>query len=459
MIELLAAIVVLTIGLLSLTTVLASTNSQSSTAETQQTEIHVGQRELERIAQMKFSDIVLASPAPANTTNANNPDHYVSSSGCTATYQWDVNSSANADTLAIQGCSDPNGVGSSATLNSANPIPHTQTWQSAGARITGTIYDYVTWISDNRCLLNVPPILNCPKYKRVTVAVTNSGNAFPKKPIVISSIIIDPRANLVGSVLNGNPNPLDNPAITCLNGLGQTVTCTNSVGNLTPNTWYLSDSPESGLYTPPTADHATHYTVAPSNATLCTLLLVTGCPVPDLLNTSAPPSSITHEYNFSNEQIGTYAGGRVLNPDVACGSTPSSSDRSKGELWATKPLPSALTLTGNGGLTINTQSVSGALASATVCLAVYDLSSSVLQNLISSPPTPLGIVSYTLAQWPTTSSSVSFSFDFLSSGTHTVPTGNSIGVRLWVAAGAATTPIAVQYDAPSVASTVELDSQ
>ena len=40
-----------------------------------------------------------------------------------------------------------------------------------------------------------------------------------------------------------------------------------------------------------------------------------------------------------------------------------------------------------------------------------------MTNLVTAPPTRLGVVAYTVAQWPTTPTPISFSFDFLTGST------------------------------------------
>src|SRR6185437_4527556 len=48
-------------------------------------------------------------------------------------------------------------------------------------------------------------------------------------------------------------------------------------------------------------------------------------------------------------------GGRILTTDVGCSSAPSATDNTKGELWVTAPLSSTTTFTGEGGISIYTQ--------------------------------------------------------------------------------------------------------
>src|SRR5205823_2607568 len=101
--------------------------------------------------------------------------------------------------------------------------------------------------------------------------------------------------------------PLNSTNVTCTNGSGQQVTCNNGLGNQTANVFYLTNSLEQNGYSAPTGDNSCmHYTdqypvLSCSGASQgsCTTASTTGCPQPDLLNSTPPPSSIPQEYNFS----------------------------------------------------------------------------------------------------------------------------------------------------------------
>ncbi|HEX2016322.1 MAG TPA: hypothetical protein VGN69_06475 [Solirubrobacteraceae bacterium] len=439
--ELLVAVLLLTLGVFALGTVLASTNSQSAVSERQQAEVHRAQKEIERIQALGYQKIALdqATVPSAASSDPNNPLYYYTP-GPPATFQY--NQSAGATNATENVVLDPAG-----TIE-IGPTPWTD------GRLSGKLYAFVTWVTDPHCGVGCPASQD---FKRITVEITLDSGA-PYKPLLISSIVADPHASPAGTVLNGNPNPLANPSIHCLNGQGQTVTCTSSVGNANVNKWWLTDSPASSVYRAPSASHPTHATVAPVGT--CTLAVSSGCPAPDLLNSSAPASSTPPPalLNYSNEQTGsTYSGGRALYRDVPCSGTPSSTDNTKGELWVSPALGTATTFTGSGGITLNTQTLNGVSASATLCVGIYDVPPSIV-NLSSYPPIRLGVVSYTLAQWPTVSTPVSFSFNFLGSGTVNVPAVDRIGMRIWVDSSSGA-DIAAIYDHPSYPSELELESQ
>jgi prepilin-type N-terminal cleavage/methylation domain-containing protein len=434
LIELMIAIVVMTVGVLALGTVLASSRTESNNAENQQAEVHRAQKEIERVASLSYQQVADQAAPGSGSANPNDPLYYYNPGA--GTYQWDQGSTGPKSDLLVVDATN-GGL-------SANATP----WSDG--RLGGNVQDFVTWVTDPNCGPGCPASQD---YKRVTVAVTNNTGGYPRQPVLISTIVADPHANPAGTVLNGSSNPLSNPQIQCQNAQGQTVTCTTSVGSATVNKWYLTDSPASGGYSAPTAGHPTHATIAPSGT--CTPVVTTGCPVPDLLGTS-PPGGTTL-FDYSNEQTGvTYVGGRVVHRDAPCAGTPSSTDNTKGEMWVSAPLGATTNFTGEGGMTLNSQTLSGASAAVTLCLAVYDVPASIA-NLISAPPTRLGVVSYTLAQWPTASTPLSFTFNFSSGSSVPVAGGDRVGVRIWPdpSSGA---DIAAQYDNPGYASVIQLNS-
>ncbi|MCW2966385.1 MAG: hypothetical protein JWM71_157, partial [Solirubrobacteraceae bacterium] len=131
-------------------------------------------------------------------------------------------------------------------------------------------------------------------------------------------------------------------------------------------------------------------------------------------------------------------------------------DNTKGEQWATPPLSAPMVLTGSGGMTLNSQTAAGVTAGVTLCLGLYDAAS--ITNLIATPPVRVGVVAYTVAQWPTAPTPVSFSFDFLTGSTYAVALGHRLLARLWVAPTSGA-DIATIYDHPDYPSVLQLNSQ
>jgi hypothetical protein len=337
--------------------------------------------------------------------------------------------------------------------------PGPETWTDPKSGVTGKLYRFVTWVNDTKC--GPDPATLCPgsqDYKRITIALTVDGNGGPKKPILVSSIASDPAASPTGAVVDGHQNPLTDPSTKCLDGSGALVECSGSIGPGIAKTWFLYDTPASFTTRQDiTGNHATHATVAPTGT--CTALTTTGCPTPDLMGVGPPPSPdpLPALFKYSSEQSGTYPGGRVLRRDSTCSGTPTSIDNSKGELWATDPVTAATTFTGDGALTLFTQTLGGATAQAQLCLAFYDVPNSIL-NMIASPPTEIGRASYSPTTWPSSPTAISFPFDFRgANGPIVVPAGDRLGVRAWPASTSGA-DIAVIYDHPSYISSLQLNT-
>lgn len=441
-VELLVAIMVLGFAALATGAVLAQGTRHASASEVRQNLANRAQGEVERLASLRYAALAHPDAAIGGSTDASNPRFWVTAHPTDPTYRWDrkPGSTSPVEPLAVA---------------AGGEVAVERAWQDGTA--TGRLFAFVTWVADGRCGTGCTPGRN---YKRLTVAATLDSGGAAVKPVFISTIVADPQALPAGRIVDGNANPLADPSITCRDPSGATVPCTNSVGSTSVNEWFLSDSPATGPYAEPAASHPTHPTVAPTGP--CTTSDTSGCPVPDLLSTTAPaaPAPGAPEaplLDYSSELAATvpHPGGRVLRPDVACSTTPSTSDNTKGAMWVTAPLTRTTALTGSGGMTLHTQTAGGASSGLTLCLGIYDVSGSV-GNLIANPPTRLGVVSYTVAQWPTSPTPMSFSFDFVTGGTIEVAAGRRLGVRLWVGGG--TTDIALLYDHPSRSSVLQLNS-
>ena len=441
-VELLVAVMVLGFAALGTGAVLAQGTRHASASETRQNLANRAQGEVERLASLEYA--VLAHPDAAIESSADprSPRSWVTADPTSPTYRWDRTPGATSPVEPL-------------AVVTGGEVVVERTWQDGTA--TGRLFAFVTWVTDGKCGTGCTPDRN---YKRLTVAATLDSGGAAVDPVYISTIVADPHALPAGKIVNGSANPLADPSITCRDPSGATVPCTNSVGSTSVNEWFLSDSPATGSYAEPTASHPTHPTVAPSGT--CDTTTTSGCPVPDLLSTTAPAAPAPDSpaiplLDYSSELAGTVAhpGGRVLRPDVACSATPSATDNTRGGLWVTAPLTRTTTLTGSGGMTLHSQTAGGVSSGLTLCVGIYDVAGS-LANLIANPPTRLGVVSYTVAQWPTSPTPVSFSFDFVTGGTIDVPAGRRLGVRLWVGGG--TTDIALLYDHHSRSSVLQLNS-
>jgi hypothetical protein len=489
LVELTTALAVLVTGIFGMFTGFDSSRKLSLVSERHSTMTHIAEQEIERVEGMSYSQVQLAA-APAHSTDPANPDYYVSG----GSYQYDR----------AGGTSEPLVIDSTPSDPAAIPLLQTETEGNG----TYSVYDFVTWAQDPACAPGC--VSGSPSYKRVTVAVTVASGLQPT-PVYSSTTIVDPQAERQQGVGNGSTNnPVLSPSTHCTNGSGQTIECVNGllVGNA--NTWYLHDWPATaGTPQPPSADHVTSPTVAFTNSTNCpqtlppggTLGNTSGCPIPDLMDGNPPSGGTsTSLYHYSTDVATTgYPGGTLVTP--ACGScgpaspgasgtgtgggTGSTSDCSapqwsnslvntQSHMWVTAPLAAQTSLTGDGALTLFSQTAGAVPAVVSFCMEVYDIpptngaAGSLADILLSgSQPVALGGSAYVPptdpasgSNWPSSASQTSFSFRFVSSSTTSVPVaaGHRIGLRVWAKANV-WAPIDVLYDNPTYPASLQLNSQ
>lgn len=212
MIELTIACLILAIGIIALVPSFDSSRRLTTAGEANQVASTIGQRELERIKALPYSQIAMAA-VPAGAGSPAPTDYIVTTgvTGCSTAspcYQWDNSgapSSANTEPL------DVDATNGDAT---ANPTPWNTPSPSGGTRLSGKIYRFVTWVKDPYCTSQ-----SCQgssqQYKRITIGVSVTSGQL-RDPVYISSLVRpDP---------SGAQDPLSNSGTTCLDG-GQTVPC------------------------------------------------------------------------------------------------------------------------------------------------------------------------------------------------------------------------------------------
>jgi prepilin-type N-terminal cleavage/methylation domain-containing protein len=485
MVELMAALMILVVGILGAFIAFNASQRISLVSERHTAMTQMAQQAIESIEGLSYSDIGLECGGSSgntcpqyNAADPTNPDHYVSSDGTA----FQINR--------------PSGASETLDINSINgdvaPVtPWTQA--SANGTLSGSIYEFVTWASDSQCSPGCRSS-NGLNYKRITVAVTMTSGLQPS-PVYVTSVIANPDAMPDGGVVDGSAgNPILSPNVNCQTGSGTTGPCTTGLGSGNSNTFFLHDWPatNSGSPTDPTADHATHPTVGVITGKTCTSntalvgtpLDVNGCPIPDLMDPNPPSGDATTLlYNYSNDQCAVdstcYPGGREL--EATGQGTGTATDCNNGawsatllpnqsEMWVSPALSSSMTLTGAGGLTIYTQTLDNAAQNPVVslCVQIYDVppsgSAGSLADLIAYPPVAVGGAGYvgptdpaTHGNWPAAASQISFAFTFAQQA-YTVPSGDRIGLRIWDKTNPSM-PVDVIYDSPNYPSQLQLNSQ
>jgi type II secretory pathway pseudopilin PulG len=428
-IELLIAVVIGGVGLIALVGTLDVSRRLTSYSEMKEAASHVAEQKIEEMRALDYGELALnGNPSPASSTGVNDPPYYLGTNAAGAkTYLWNQKSGAT-------NAAEPLFIDATAGKVAATAQP----WSDG--RIGGKIYRYVTCASTVATDCDQGP--NTSATKRITVAVTVENKLGPQKPILVSTLVGNP------SVANGEgANPLDSPNTSCVDD-GVPVECTQGIPG-TVRTWYLYDTPATqSTHQEITGSHPTHPTVAPGGT--CTSTNTSGCPVPDLMSIEPPPSpSVTPPvYNYSNEMAGgSGPGGAVVRRDAECGGTVTSTDNTKGHLWVSAPLSAPVKLSGDAALNVSTQTFNGVTAAAMLCVRFLNVPGN-LSNLVATPPTTIGSSGYSLTSWPRSPSTLGFALDFLGDDPAvSIPAGNRIGVRVWVAASSAT-DLVVLYDHP-----------
>ena len=432
-IEILLAILISSVGVLSLVGTLDVSRRVTSFSEMKEAASHVAEQKMEELRALDYGELALeGNVVPSSSSDPHEPAHYLQSGG--TSYLWDQRDDAPASHTAEPLVID-------ATDGKVESVA--EAWDDG--RLHGKVYRYVTCASDvaDDCDQGA----DTSAYKRIIVAVTVENHLGPQKPIIVSTLVSDPDlANGEGS------NPSEDPGTWCTDpDTGAEVECSEAATG-TVSTWYMYDTPATNATRQEIAgSHPTHPTVAASGT--CTAANTSGCPVPDLMGIDPTPAPVVTPpvYNYSNEITGgTTPGGAVVRRDTTCtGGTPTTTDNTKGHMWVTPPLASSMSIS-DAALRFSTQTFNGATADAMLCVAFYDVPNSIT-NLVETPPTLLvskGGPITGLMNWPTSASEVAFVLELFEDGSATIPTGHRLGVRIWTSSSSGA-DLVVLYDHPA----------
>jgi prepilin-type N-terminal cleavage/methylation domain-containing protein len=170
--ELLIAMAVTAVGLMALVSSFDHSRELVSVAEKTEVASHQAERAMERVLALPYAQVAHTT-APTNSTDPKNPAFYVTGSS----YQWDQGATGpRSDNLEVD--------------NVNGQISNVTNWQDSASRLTGKTYTFVTRTED------LCSATGCPagdqRGKRVTVAVTVDGPRPLSRPVLISSVMIDP---------------------------------------------------------------------------------------------------------------------------------------------------------------------------------------------------------------------------------------------------------------------------
>ena len=497
-IEVLAAMLVLTVGIVGLMGMFDGARKLTLIAERRESIAHLAQRELERLQSVPYSELTMATaPAhesiPGGDTSAEakeafihaHPDYYVDYSSpvkCTEV-ESDGCFASNAEKLEEEEplvvtkthvkCPASGEVKEECGVVSASPtgvecseVNPFGACEWTDGRLKGNVYDFVTYHKDPAC--TPAESEKCAEsYKRITVVVTvsvPSGTHVPT-PVRVSTMIPNPTAS--------KENPLS-AATTCTkeeNHVIKEESCTQALSKGTARTWFLHDLEAEAVEKSSFEEvekkveeakgHNTAPTVGPAPAH------------PDLMDTTPATRTLLYDYSEDQDMQGStygtleHGGRRLARDEVGCGSEAElkakalSTKASDGEMWVTRPLSSSYKLNGAGALTIYTQTMGGAepLSPITLCLGVYDVPNGIEKLWSTETPKLIGYASYissSATPWPTKMSSLEFvlGLKFIEAD-QTIPLNDRLGFRLWTP----TEAISIAYDTALQSSVLQLNTE
>jgi Tfp pilus assembly protein PilV len=169
LVEVLVAILLLTVGLLGLIGAFDSAGKLNLLSERRTSMAHRAQLEIERLQAIPYSALAMSSP-PTHSTTTTNPDYYVKEG--TSKYQYGENETEVESLVTSGGAISPIPTGKKCSQEVG-----ACEWEDGS--VSGNVYDFVTWYSEpsKLCTKEEKP---CPK--RITVVVTAkvpSGNYEP----------------------------------------------------------------------------------------------------------------------------------------------------------------------------------------------------------------------------------------------------------------------------------------
>jgi prepilin-type N-terminal cleavage/methylation domain-containing protein len=173
--ELLIAMAVTAVGLMALVSSFDHSRDLVSNAEKTEVATHQAERQMERIMSLPYAQVAHRA-LPVNSTDSSNPRHYVTGTN----YQWD------------QGTTGPQSGAMVLDATNGSTVVDERQWVDSQSRLRGEVHTFVTLTGD----LCPVAVTGCPAGtqagKRVTVAVTVGGPRPLRKPVLISSLIINP---------------------------------------------------------------------------------------------------------------------------------------------------------------------------------------------------------------------------------------------------------------------------
>lgn len=445
-IEVLVAILIVSIAAMTTFTLMSAAARNSQRAEASQVALDYAEQELELLRSMEDKNLALTA-SPSTSTNPNSPNSRVNN----GTFALSRQPLGNYRNLVVNGGSLYGG--GHVTGGTVEPGPTKFT----SGDVSGRVYRYIVWRNDEKCTE-----ANCPgkqDYKQIVVAVrlnTPPNQAAERGYVEVQSNFVSPTDNKENDPLAG--------------ANGKVVTAQQ---------FFLTDTPcaASGSTSrqEPTANHLLHNTLG-----TCASGLHTGTTqgAPDALLLGSPPdpdpADINNplKYDYANDSYldtspDAGVGVQIRKDDTnGCHYVPTGTTNPESQVhrWVTDPMAEKFVLEGKVTLEVFTQSINKAQSSGKLCIYLFK------RHEAGSPPVATdtmltdslgGTPYWTYYESPiwTTELKAKILTMTLAGTPYTIPAGDRLGVAFSVERQS--TPadaLSFMYDHPQAPTRIEVDT-
>jgi prepilin-type N-terminal cleavage/methylation domain-containing protein len=442
-VEVLVAILILSIGAMTTFTLLSSATRNAQRAKASQVALEYAEQELEFLRSMEDEELALTS-APDSSTNPNSPNHRVNN-GTFALSRQPVGDYRN---LVVNGGSLYGGGHVKGGTVKSGPT------NFASGDVTGKIYRYIVWHNDEKC-----SEASCPgkqDYKQIAVAVRLD----TPPNLAAERGYVEVQSNFVNPIENAEDDPIA--------GSNGSV--------ITAQQFFLTDTPcSAGGVTSRqeiTGNHLLHNTLG-----TCASGPQTGTTkgAPDTLMLGSPPDPDPEDpsnpafYDYANDSYldtspDAGIGVQIRKDDTnGCHYTPTGTTNPESQVhrWVTDPMAEGFVMNGKVTLEVFTQSINEAAYAGELCIYLFK------RHEASSPPdtmltnvngeTPYWTYKKT-PYWPQKLTPLLLTMNF-NGAPYTIPADDRLGVAFSVEREA--TPadaLSFMYDHPLAPTRIEVDT-
>jgi prepilin-type N-terminal cleavage/methylation domain-containing protein len=429
LIEVLAAVALISIGVAATLKIFGAVGHSVLRSERTDVAVQQAQAELDRLRTLPYGELAMTA-TPSSSSDPYDPGSRVEGGGASLRIRPDlaepfVMTPADGETAMVDVTPKDFAVG------------------LGGATITGHLYRYVTWRDEN-C-----PFALCPgthNTKRITLAVTvdrDPSTNERRRPMWFSTIVVDPNSAPPGTLAPPGGGPSGGDPITAQSFFLYDTPCGQSARQQPTGAHATRDTASTGASAP---DNSTCEQSDPSKQ-------------PDLMGETAPPGdSSTPLYRYSSDLTGGYNGGlTMLHRGSTCAASYPASDASNDaavskwsvHAWSSAAFAQPFVLGGLVTVSLFTTTVNSVPAAGRVCVTLIDRQTSAGVPIDRA----LGTDVYDLSTWPPDVRRISFSFRLAQQ--ETVPAGDRLVMALQLR-GESGADISVLYDHPLYPSLLEV---